>query len=90
MKATFTDACGRPIYDLAQVYFKGDFPTEMPVFDEKMYNAIGDKHSRRGMVIIRDKMLVFITNVNGRVQSTGLSWELDGEPCYDLILIEEV
>ena len=89
MKTMFTDACNRPIYDMAQVYYNGKFPAESPILDERMYNAVGDKHSRRGMVIIKGDTLIFITNVNGKVRSTGLYWEFDGEPCYDLILVED-
>ena len=76
----FTDMHGRPISDGMEVYFNGQFPAQIPA----------KKRIRDGIAIIEDNKLVFAANIKNKLQSIGLYWELDGEPCYDLIIVEEV
>ena len=76
---TFTDMHGRIICDGAQIYFNGEFPSEVPTY----------KHIRDGIAIIEDNKLVFAVVINNQLQSIGLYWDFDNEPCYDLILTEE-
>jgi hypothetical protein len=88
MKKQFRDAEGRVIRDGARVYFTGEFPKEQKVLDEALYNKYGVKHPREGVVFIVDNKLGFATHVNGKMQATGLCWELDGERCHDLVVID--
>lgn len=90
MQKSFTDMHGRPIGDGAEVYFNGFFPMMMPVLDDELYIKTGDKCPRNGFADIEDGVLKFVTRINGRLWSTGLTWEFDNEPCHDLILTEEV
>lgn len=87
-KVKFKDAYGRTIRDGSKVYFAGDFPDAMPVFEPEYYARYGVKHARPGWVHIVNNMLVFVTTVGRKVVQTGLTWELDGEPCYDLVVIK--
>lgn len=77
---TFTDMHGRTICDGAEVYFNGQFPVQVPE----------EKHIRNGIAIIDGDKLVFAVIINNQLQGIGLYWELDGEPCYDLIITEGV
>ena len=90
MQKSFTDMHGRIICDGAEVYYNGDFPTEMPVLDGELYAETGDKCPRDGFAVIEGNTLKFITCINCILRSTGLAWEFDGEPCHDLIITEEV
>ena len=85
MQKLFTDANGKIIFDGAQVFFKGAFPDSMPVLDEDIYAQNGDKHSRFGIAIVEGDTMKFGTYIDGKLWATGLTWELDGEPCHDLI-----
>lgn len=76
----FTDMHGRTICDGAEVYFNGRFPDEIPT----------KKRIRNGIAIIDGDKLVFAVNIKNKLQGIGLYWELDNEPCYDLIITEEV
>lgn len=87
-KIKFKDAYGRTIHDGSKVYFSGDFPNSMPVFEPEYYARYGVKHARQGWVHIINNMLVFVTTVGRNIVQTGLTWELDGEPCYDLVVIK--
>lgn len=80
MQKSFTDMHGRPICDGAEVYYNGDFPSEIPT----------KKRIRNGIAIIDGDKLVFAVVIRNKLQGIGLYWELDGEPCHDLILTEEV
>lgn len=80
MQKQFTDMHGRPICDGAEIYFNGRFPDEIPT----------KKRIRDGIAIIEGDKLVFAVNIKNKFQGIGLYWELDGEPCYDLIITEEV
>ncbi len=85
MNKSFTDTDERLIFNGAEIYFKGQFPDSMPILDEDIYAQNGDKHSRFGVAIIEGDTLKFGTYIDGKLWTTGLTWELDGEPCYDLI-----
>lgn len=76
----FTDKNGRTICDGAEIYYTGAFPAQIPT----------EKHIRNGLAIIDGDKLVFAVNINEQLQGIGLYWELDGEPCYDLIVTEGV
>ena len=80
MNKQFTDMHGRTICDGAEIYYNGQFPAQIPT----------TKRIRNGIAIIEGNKLVFAVNINGKLQGIGLYWELDGEPCYDLIITEEV
>ena len=90
MQKQFTDMHGRPICDRAEIYFNGYFPMMMPVLDDELYLKTGDKCPRNGFAHIEDDVLQFVACINGRLWSTGLTWEYDNEPCHDLIITEEV
>lgn len=77
-KSNFVDAHGRTITNNANVYFEGKFPESMPA----------EKRIRHGIVQIIDGILVFFVFINERWRSNGLYWELDGEPCYDIIVLK--
>lgn len=79
MQKQFTDMHGRPICDGAEIYFNGTFPAEVPM----------KKRIRDGIAIIEGDKLVFAVIIRNKLQGIGLYWELDGKPCYDLILTEE-
>ena len=83
----FTDTFGRTIKDGARVYFCGEFPAEQKILDYTFYNLYGVKHPREGVVFIEGDKMFFATVIKGKMQPTGLYWELDGERCYDLTLI---
>ena len=76
----FTDAFGRIITDGARCVFGGKFPNEMPA----------EKRNRYGVAKIMDGKLKFFvpTQEPGRLISSGLYWEDDGENCHDLMLAE--
>lgn len=76
----FIDTHGNIICDGQQVYFNGRFPDQIPT----------TKRIRNGIAIIDGDKLVFAVNINNQLQGIGLYWELDGEPCYDLIITEGV
>lgn len=76
----FTDMYGRSICDGAEIYYNGQFPAQMPE----------EYRIRGGIAIIDGDKLVFAVVIKNKLQGIGLYWELDGEPCYDLILTEEV
>lgn len=76
----FTDMHGRSICDGAEIYFNGRFPDEIPTI----------KRMRDGVAIIDGDKLIFAVIINDQLQGIGLYWELDNEPCHDLILTEEV
>ena len=80
MNKPFTDMHERTICDGAVIYFNGQFPAQMPT----------EKRIRNGIAIIDSNKLVFAVNINNQLQGIGLYWELDGEPCYDLIITEGV
>lgn len=72
----FTDKFNKEIKDGMPVYFDGRFPSEIPT----------EKRVRNGIAIIDGDKLVFAAYINNQLQGIGLYWDLDGEPCYDLIL----
>lgn len=74
----FTDMHGRTICDGAEVYYNGQFPAQIPT----------EKRIRNGIAIIDGDTLVFAVYINNQLQGIGLYWELDGEPCYDLVIDE--
>lgn len=76
----FTDMHNRPICDGVEIYFNGQFPAQVPT----------EKRIRNGIAIIDGDKLVFAVYINNQLQGIGLYWELDGEPCYDLIITEGV
>jgi hypothetical protein len=76
----FTDMHGRTICDGAEIYYNGRFPDEIPT----------KKHIRNGIAIIDGDKLVFAVVIRNKLQGIGLYWELDDEPCHDLIITEEV
>lgn len=78
MNTQFTDANGRIIRDGVEVYFNGAFPSKMPEA----------KRIRNGIAIIDGDKLVLAANIDNQLQGIGLYWELDGEPCYDLVIVE--
>ena len=80
MQKSFTDMHGRTICDGAEIYYNGEFPAQIPM----------KKRIRNGIAIIEGDKLVFAVNIKNKLQGIGLYWELDGEPCYDLIITEEV
>lgn len=75
----FTDTHGRIICDGTQVYYNGDFPDQMPT----------EKRIRNGIAIIDGDNLVFAVIISNQLQSIGLYWDFDEEPCHDLIVTEE-
>lgn len=79
MQKSFTDMHGRTICDGAEIYYNGQFPDEIPT----------KKRIRNGIAIIDGDKLVFAVVIRNKLQGIGLYWELDGEPCHDLILTEE-
>lgn len=87
-KMFFRDCEGCRIHDGQRVYFFGEFPAKQKILDETMYKKYGVKHPREGIVLIEGNKLCFVTTIHGKMQATGLYWELDGEPCYDLIIIK--
>lgn len=87
-KVKFVDANGRTICDGDKVYFNGSFPDNMPVLEPDYYARYGVKHARQGWVSIANDILVFVTMVKGELIKTGLYWDFDGEPCYDLVVIK--
>lgn len=76
--AKFTDAFGHIIQNGAKVKFEGSFPEKMP----------NEKRIRHGIVQIIDGLLVLFVLIGETFCSSGLYWELDGEPCYDLIVLK--
>jgi hypothetical protein len=74
----FTDMHSRTIHDGAEVYYNGQFHIQIPT----------ENRIRNGIAIIDGDKLVFAANINGQLQGIGLYWELDGEPCYDLVIDE--
>ena len=80
MNKLFTDLHERTICDGVEIYFNGRFPDEIPT----------EKRIRNGIAIIDGDKLVFAVIINNQLQGIGLYWELDGEPCYDLIITEGV
>jgi hypothetical protein len=87
-KVKFVDANGRTIRSGAMVYFNGEFPKEMPIFEPEYYERYGVKHARKGWARYINGQLVFLTRVKGVLMQTGLSWDFDGEPCYDLVVLK--
>ena len=81
----FKDTNGKVIFNGANLYFKGQFPDVMPILDKDIYAQNGDKHARVGVAIVEGDTLKFGTYIDGKLWATGLTWKLDGEPCYDLI-----
>lgn len=75
----FTDMHGRTIYDGSQIHYTGTFPENMPP----------ERQIRDGIALIRNGFLNLAVIDNNILRGTGLYWELDGEPCYDLIVTEE-
>ena len=74
----FTDAFGSIITDGARCMFGGEFPEQMPA----------EKCVRHGMVKIMNGQLKFFIPIDGGWLSSGLYWDYDGEPCYDLVALE--
>lgn len=87
MSKKFVDANGHTIRDGAKVYFSGEFPEKMPIFEPEYYSRYGVKHARQGWVHIVNCTLVFVTMIGGKLMQTGLSWDFDGKPCYDLVVL---
>jgi hypothetical protein len=80
MQKSFTDMHGRPICDGAEIHYTGTFPA----------GTIPERQVRNGIAVIKDGFLNFAILDNKHIlRGTGLYWEFDDEPCYDLILIEE-
>lgn len=73
--AEFTNAFGSPIREGQLIQFMGAFFDKMPQ----------SRRTRLGYAHIVDNMLYFVAWVDGVLRPTGLYWELDGEPCYDLV-----
>lgn len=85
-KTGFVDANNRPIRNGSRVYFSGIFPKSMPIFEQWMYDRYNIKHPREGIALFHNNQLVFATYIKGQLMTTGLTWEQDGKPCFDLQL----
>ncbi len=83
-KAIFVDANGMPIRNGSCIYFLGTFPKSMPKWS---LNGHDIRQFRKGIALIRNNELLFALRSNGTLITTGLTWEQDGEPCYDLRVI---
>ena len=87
-KRVFRDTNGHAIRHGSRVYFCGDFPASMPVFNESYYKHYGVKHARDGFAYILDNKLCFVTVIDNQLRATGLCWDFDGKRCFDLTLVE--
>lgn len=74
----FIDKYASPIYNGATLYYEGEFPK----------STLPERQIRYGVAVIQDGFLHFAINDNGILRETGLYWEFDGKPCYDLMIIE--